>query len=121
MYPNGGTGEVADALKLHGKPISKVADYCQTGTDAFRFATFAIAAGVYDTVLVLGFDKPKDRGVSGPTVSFDSVRGLPATPAGWFLPKCPRGCPGRSRLAGQPKPTVSSPRGCKTSTATSSR
>ncbi len=84
VYPNGGTGEVADALKLHGKPISKVADYCQTGTDAFRFATFAIAAGVYDTVLVLGFDKPKDRGVSGPTVSFDSVRGLPATPAGWF-------------------------------------
>ena len=32
----------------------------------------------------VGFDKPKDRGVSGPSVSFDRVRGLPATPAGWF-------------------------------------
>ena len=44
---------------------------------------FGIPAGVYDTVLVVGFDKPKDRGVSGPSVTFDKVRGLPATPAGW--------------------------------------
>ena len=84
VYPNGGTGEVAEALKLYGKPISKVANYCETGTDAFRFACFAVASGMYDTVLALGFDKPKDRGVSGPNVMFDRVRGLPATPAGWF-------------------------------------
>src|SRR5215510_8767556 len=30
------------------------------------------------------FDKPKDRGVSGPSVAVTGVRGLPATPAGWF-------------------------------------
>ena len=84
VYPREGTAEVAEALKIFGKPISMVSDYCQTGTDAFRFAVFSVACGMHDTVLVLGFDKPKDRGVSGPSVAFDRVRGLPATPAGWF-------------------------------------
>jgi acetyl-CoA C-acetyltransferase len=84
VYPRDGSAEIAEALKIFGKPISVVSDYCQTGTDAFRFGVFAVAAGVYDKVLVVGFDKPKDRGVSGPSVSFDKVRGLPATPAGWF-------------------------------------
>ena len=84
VYPREGSAEIAEALKLFGKPISMVSDYCQTGTDAFRFGAFAVASGMYDTVLVVGFDKPKDRGVSGPSVNFDRVRGLPATPAGWF-------------------------------------
>ncbi len=84
VYPNGGTGEVAEALKLFGRPISMISNYCETGTDAFRYAVMGVASGLYDTVLALGFDKPKDRGVSGPSVSFDKVRGLPATPAGWF-------------------------------------
>ena len=84
VYPRDGTSEVAEALKFFGKPISIVSDYCQTGTDALRFGVFAVACGMHDTVLVVGFDKPKDRGVSGPSVSFDRVRGLPATPAGWF-------------------------------------
>ena len=43
-------------------------NYCATGTDAFRYGVFAVACGMYDTVLVVGFDKPKDRGVSGPSV-----------------------------------------------------
>ena len=84
VYPNGGTGEVAEALKLFDRPISKLSNYCETGTDTFRYGVMCVAAGMYDTVLVVGFDKPKDRGVSGPSVSFDRVRGLPATPAGWF-------------------------------------
>jgi acetyl-CoA C-acetyltransferase len=84
VYPREGTAEIAEALKLFDRPISIVSDYCQTGTDAFRFGAFAVASGMYDTVLVVGFDKPKDRGVSGPSVNFDRVRGLPATPAGWF-------------------------------------
>ena len=84
VYPRDGTAEIAEALKIFGKPISIVSDYCQTGTDAFRFGALAVASGMYDTVLVVGFDKPKDRGVSGPSVNFDKVRGLPSTPAGWF-------------------------------------
>jgi acetyl-CoA C-acetyltransferase len=61
-----------------------VSNYCATGTDAFRMAVMTIAAGMYDTVLVVGYDKPKDRGVSGPSVMMDRVRDLPQTPAGWF-------------------------------------
>jgi acetyl-CoA C-acetyltransferase len=84
QYPSKGTAEVADALKLYDRPVSMVVNYCATGTDAFRYGVFAIASGMYDTVLVVGFDKPKDRGVSGPSVAVTGVRGLPATPAGWF-------------------------------------
>lgn len=84
VYPREGSSEVAEALKIFGKPITMISDYCQTGTDAFRCGVFAVACGMHDTVMVLGFDKPKDRGVSGPSISFDKVRGIPATPAGWF-------------------------------------
>jgi len=84
QYPSKGTAEVADALKLYDRPVSMVVNYCATGTDAFRYGVFAVACGLYDTVLVVGFDKPKDRGVSGPSVQTQGVRGLPMTPAGWF-------------------------------------
>jgi acetyl-CoA C-acetyltransferase len=84
VYPSKGTAEVADALKLFGKPVSMTQNYCATGTDAFRFGVFSVACGLYDTVLVVGFDKPKDRGVSGPSAVTTGVRGLPMTPAGWF-------------------------------------
>ncbi len=84
VYPNKGTAEVADALKLFGRPVSMVTNYCATGTDAFRYGVFSVACGMYDTVMVVGFDKPKDRGISGPSAVTTGVRGLPMTPAGWF-------------------------------------
>ena len=84
IYTNKGPHECADALKLFNKPVSFATNYCATGTDLIRLATLSIAAGVYDTVLVVGYDKPKDRGVSGPSVVTDRVRDLPQTPAGWF-------------------------------------
>ena len=74
QYPSRGTAEVADALKLYDRPVSMVVNYCATGTDAFRYGVFAVACGMYDTVLVVGFDKPKDRGVSGPSVAVTGVR-----------------------------------------------
>jgi acetyl-CoA C-acetyltransferase len=84
LYSNAGPFECSDALKLFDKPVSAVSNYCATGTDAFRYGVMSIAAGMYDTVLVVGYDKPKDRGVSGPSVMMDGVRDLPKTPAGWF-------------------------------------
>ena len=84
VYPSRGTAEVAEALKLFDRPVSMVQNFCATGTDAFRYGVFSIACGLYDTVLVVGFDKPKDRGVSGPSAVTSGVRGLPMTPAGWF-------------------------------------
>ena len=83
IYSQKGPHECSDALKLW-KPVTTVSNYCATGTDAFRCGVFAIAAGMYDTVLVVGYDKPKDRGVSGPSVMMNQVRDLPQTPAGWF-------------------------------------
>jgi acetyl-CoA C-acetyltransferase len=83
LYSKNGPVEVSEALKLY-KPMTAVQNYCATGTEAFRAASMAIAAGVYETVLVVGYDKPKDRGVSGPSVNIRDVRDLPATPAGWF-------------------------------------
>jgi len=84
VYSNKGPHECSDALKLFAKPVTMVSNYCATGTDAFRCGVMSIAAGMYETVLVVGYDKPKDRGVSGPTVMMDGVRDLPKTPAGWF-------------------------------------
>ena len=83
IYSQKGPHECSDALKLW-KPVTLVSNYCATGTDAFRCGVMSIVAGLYDTVLVVGYDKPKDRGVSGPSVMLDGVRDLPKTPAGWF-------------------------------------
>ena len=83
VYTSRGPHECSDALKLW-KPVTMVSNYCATGTDAFRCGVLSIAAGMYDTVLVVGYDKPKDRGVSGPSVMMNQVRDLPQTPAGWF-------------------------------------
>ena len=83
LYSAMGPVDVSEALKLY-KPLTSVYNYCATGTEVARAACMAIAAGVYDTVLAVGYDKSKDRGVSGPSVLFRGVRDLPATPAGWF-------------------------------------
>lgn len=83
LYSANGPVEVSEGLKLY-KPLNSVYNYCATGTEAFRAGCMAVAAGVYETVLVVGYDKPKDRGVSGPSVTIRGVRDLPATPAGWF-------------------------------------
>ena len=90
VYPSRGTAEVAESLKLFERPVSLVQNYCATGTDAFRYGVAAVAAGMHDTVLVVGFDKPKDRGVSGPSIHMNTARGLPMTPAGWFSLCCAR-------------------------------
>ena len=52
-------------LKLQYKPITRVENGCATGTDALRNAAFAVAAKVYDLVLVVGAEKLKDTGFGG--------------------------------------------------------
>src|SRR5262249_2001377 len=65
--PGGGKSatSLADALRLYGRPIPRVANDRAPGTDAFRNACLAVAAGVHDVVLVLGAEKLKDRGGRG--------------------------------------------------------
>ena len=46
--PGGGKSAVSlgDALRLYGRPITRVENYCATGTDAFRNACMAVASGI---------------------------------------------------------------------------
>jgi acetyl-CoA C-acetyltransferase len=55
----------ADPLKLYGKPITRVENYCASGMDAVRNASFAVAAGVYDLALAIGVEKLKDSSARG--------------------------------------------------------
>jgi acetyl-CoA C-acetyltransferase len=60
---------LADALKLFGRPMTRVQSYCASGMDAFRNACFAVAAGVHDVVLAVGFEKMRDGGLARPNRS----------------------------------------------------
>lgn len=57
-------------LRLQGIPVTRVENACATGTDAFRNASYAVAAGIYDIVLVAGVEKIKDMGFSGLAIGF---------------------------------------------------
>lgn len=52
-------------LKLEYKPVTRVENYCATGSEAFRNACYAVASGAYDTVMAIGVEKLKDSGYSG--------------------------------------------------------
>ncbi len=56
---------VEDILRLDGKPVTRVENYCASGMDAFRNASFAIASGAYDVALACGVEKLMDEGSSG--------------------------------------------------------
>jgi len=56
---------LAAPLKLSFIPITRVQNFCATGSDAFRNACYGVASGVYDIVLALGAEKFKDSGYSG--------------------------------------------------------
>lgn len=66
-FSTSGTSGVAlsDAVGLRGKPVTRIENYCVTGTDTVRNAAFAVAAGAYDIVLVAGVEKLKEHGDTG--------------------------------------------------------
>ncbi|OIP90764.1 MAG: acetyl-CoA acetyltransferase [Syntrophaceae bacterium CG2_30_49_12] len=57
-------------LRLQGIPVTRIENACATGTDTFRNACYAVAAGIYDVVLALGVEKIKDMGFSGLGVGY---------------------------------------------------
>ncbi len=58
------SGQVlAQAIKTEYIPITRIENFCATGTNAMMDACFAVAAGIYDLVLVAGVEKLKDSGV----------------------------------------------------------
>ncbi|MGA2522423.1 MAG: acetyl-CoA acetyltransferase [Acidimicrobiales bacterium] len=66
MAVSGSSGIVlASALKLQGKPVTRVENYCATGSEALRQAAYAVASGAYDIAMAIGCDKFKDTGFAG--------------------------------------------------------
>jgi acetyl-CoA C-acetyltransferase len=54
-------------LKLRYIPVTRVENLCATGSEALRAASYAVAAGVCDIALALGFEKLRDKGIRGPS------------------------------------------------------
>src|SRR3989475_11345640 len=52
-------------LKIDYKPVSRLENFCATGSEAFRNACYAVAAGAYDVAMAIGVEKLKDSGFSG--------------------------------------------------------
>ncbi len=52
---------LAQPTGLFKIPVSRVENACATGNDAFRNACFAIAAGVYDNAIIIGYEKMHDE------------------------------------------------------------
>ncbi len=52
-------------LKIDYKPVTRVENYCATGSESFRNACYGVASGAYDCVMAVGVEKLKDSGISG--------------------------------------------------------
>ena len=77
---------LSSPLKLQYVPVTRVENMCATGQDALRNATFAVAAGAYDVVLVAGFEKLKDSGLSGlPGAAANVIDAGNTAPGGFAL------------------------------------
>ena len=72
----GGT-PMSIALRLPNISVTRVENYCASGSEAFRGAVYAVAAGAADIAIALGMEKLKDTGYGG----------LPATNYGTFGPQ----------------------------------
>lgn len=56
---------LAVALRLPFIPVTRVENYCASGTEAFRGAVYAVASGAADIALAVGVEKLKDTGYGG--------------------------------------------------------
>ena len=56
---------LARPLELVGKPVTRVENYCATGSEALRQAAYAVASGAYDMAMAVGVEKVKDSGYQG--------------------------------------------------------
>jgi acetyl-CoA C-acetyltransferase len=56
---------LARPLKLERKPVTRVENYCATGSEALRQAAYAVSSGAYDVAMAVGVEKVKDSGYQG--------------------------------------------------------
>lgn len=63
---SGSSGLVfSEALKVEGKPVTRLENMCATGSEAIRNAAYGVASGAYDLVMAVGVEKLKDSGYQG--------------------------------------------------------
>ena len=65
------------ALRLPNIGVTRVENFCAGGSEAFRAAVYAVAAGACDIAIALGVEKLKDTGYGG----------LPVTTPGTLIPQ----------------------------------
>jgi acetyl-CoA C-acetyltransferase len=73
------------ALRLPNIGVTKVENYCASGTESFRGAVYAVASGAADIALAMGVEKLKDTGYGGLPVrtrgtTFDMVGATGSAP-----------------------------------------
>src|SRR4051812_195504 len=56
---------LAKPLQLEGKPVSRVENFCATGSEALRQASYAVASGADDIAMAVGVEKLKAAGYQG--------------------------------------------------------
>jgi len=56
---------LSNALRLPMIPVTRVENFCASGTESFRGACYAVASGAYDIALAAGVEKLKDVGYGG--------------------------------------------------------
>lgn len=61
---------LTEPLQLDYIPVTQVENNCASGADAFRCGCLAVASGLYDYVLVVGYEKCKDSGVGFLTMPY---------------------------------------------------
>ncbi len=56
---------LAAPLKLENRPVTRVENFCASGSEALRQAAYAVASGAYDVAMAIGGEKVKDSGYQG--------------------------------------------------------
>jgi acetyl-CoA C-acetyltransferase len=65
LFSGVGGRTVSEAMRLQYIPVTRVENACGSGHEAVRGASYAVAAGIYDICLALGYEKLKDEGTGG--------------------------------------------------------
>jgi len=76
------------AVPTLGRPITRVENYCATGSDALRNAAYAVQSGEVDVAMAIGAEKLKDTrqtGLAGTPVPGDGTVVVPSAPSKFAL------------------------------------
>ena len=79
-----GMAGVTVSRPLHvSAPVTRIENYCATGSDSLRNAAYAVGSGAYDMVMAVGVEKLKDSPYSGLTAAWPPTDG---TRVDWTAP-----------------------------------